>query len=78
MYDLNEAGRVSMASLLRYIIQNNPSIITLNLELFSYDRDRVENIGELVLETLLNSNIDSITDLNLRQNPSWFKNYNTK
>ena len=46
-----------MASLLRLIIQNNPPILTLNLFTFSYDRDMVENIGELILETLMNSNI---------------------
>ena len=36
------------------------------------DKDRDENIGEFVLETLLSSNIESITDLNLRDNRSWF------
>ena len=36
------------------------------------DKDREENIGEFVLETLLSSNIESITDLNLRDNRSWF------
>ena len=40
---------------------------------FSYDNYRVENMGELVLETLLSSNIDSITNLNLDGNFSWFK-----
>ena len=40
---------------------------------FSGDSNDVENIGKLVLETLLSSNIDSITDINLRTNPSWFK-----
>lgn len=29
-------------------------------------------MGEIVLETLLSSNIDSITDLNLSDNYSWF------
>lgn len=28
----------------------------------------------LILETLLNSSINSITDLNLSNNPSWFSN----
>ena len=39
---------------------------------FSMDRDYYENIGEIVLEALLISNIDSIVDLNLRWNISWF------
>ena len=33
----------------------------------------VENIGELILEPLLSSNIDSITELSLARNFSWFK-----
>ena len=35
------------------------------------------NIGELVFETLLNSKIKSITDLNLGNNSEWFKHPNT-
>ena len=35
-------------------------------------------MGELVLESLLSSDIDSITDLNLRFNASWFKHSNTQ
>ena len=45
---------------------------------FSRDSDRDENIGELVLETLLTSNIDSITKLNLSTNYSWFRHPVTK
>ena len=45
---------------------------------FSGDEDRDENIGELVLETLLNSNINSIIDLNLGDNSSWFKHPDTE
>ena len=41
---------------------------------FSGDSDREENIGELVHETLLNSNIESISDLDLSCNYSWFWN----
>ena len=44
---------------------------------FSGDSDREENIGELVLETLLNSDINTITDLNLSLNSSWFKHPDT-
>ena len=45
---------------------------------FSGNRDRDVNIGELVLETLLNSNIEFITDLNLSYNLSWFKHPDTQ
>ena len=48
------------------------------MEIFSADKDRVENIGELVLEALLSSNIDTITDLNIGVNESWFKHPDTK
>ena len=47
------------------------------MNFFSCNNDRVENIGELVFELLLNSNIDSITDLRLTGNESWFKNPNS-
>ena len=40
---------------------------------FSGDNDVNENIGEVVLEALLTSNINSIVDLNLEDNKSWFK-----
>ena len=68
MYELSEAGRLSMVSLFRQIIQNSPPIQVLNLQKFSHDRDRNANIGELVLEAILSSNINSITDLNLVYN----------
>ena len=48
------------------------------MNFFSYDKDSDENIGELVLDTLLSSNIDTITDLNLGGNESWFWNLATK
>ena len=35
-------------------------------------------MGELVLEALLSSNIDTITDLNLGYNKSWFEHPDTK
>ena len=47
------------------------------MEYFSYDSDSEQNIGELILETLLSSNINSINDLNLSYNSSWFNNPNT-
>ena len=67
-----------MVSLLRQIIQNNPPIQVLDMELFSSNKDTVENIGELVLEALLNNNIQSIQDLNLSYNQSWFIVINSK
>ena len=68
MWELSEAGRLSIVSLFRQIIQNSPPIQVLNLQKFSHDRDRNANIGELVLEAILSSNINSITDLNLVYN----------
>ena len=68
MHNLTEAGRLTMVGLFRQIIQHNPSIEVLKLNGFSRDSDREENIGELVLEALLSSNINSITDLNLGYN----------
>ena len=44
---------------------------------FSKDKDHDENIGELVLENLLNSNIDTIINLDLRWNRSRFKHLYT-
>ena len=45
---------------------------------FSDNSEDSENIGELVLEILLSSNINSIADLNLKDNKSWFKNPETE
>ena len=44
----------------------------------SEDRDVNENIGELVLESLLSSDINSITELRLGSNKSWFRHPVTK
>ena len=62
-----------MATLMRQIIQSNPPIVDLNMNMFSKDSDNNDKIGELVLESLLNSSIDTITDLNFGWNLSWFK-----
>ena len=45
---------------------------------FSNDSDRNENIGELVFDILLGSNIYSISYLYLDGNGSWYKNHTTK
>ena len=73
MDDLTEAGRMSIFNLFRRIIQQNPPIEVLNLWSFSSYKDKNQNIGELILETLLSSSIDSVTDLNLSDNKSWFQ-----
>ena len=65
MHYLTKAGRLSLVSLFRQIIQNSPPIEVLNMNYFSENEDKVENICELVLESLLSSNIDSITNLDL-------------
>ena len=67
-----------MVSLLRQIMQSSPQIEILKMNNFSADLDREENIGEIVLETLLSSNIESITDLDLSHNASWFHHPDTK
>ena len=77
MSDLSNTGRLSMIHLLRQILQHNPSIKVLSMSRFSRDRDVDENIGEIVLETLLSSGINSITDLDLRVNRSWFRHPET-
>ena len=48
------------------------------MEGFSHDKDRYQNIGELVFETLLNTSVNSIIDLNLDNNKSWFWQPDTK
>ena len=68
---------MSVVNLFRQIIQYNPSILELQMSEFSLDRDRNENIGELILESLLNSNIESINLLYLSHNSSWFKHPDT-
>ena len=45
MSDLSEAGRLSMVTLLRQIIQSNPPITDLIMEHFSGSKDYNENIG---------------------------------
>ena len=78
MSNLTEAGRLSLVSLFRQNIQNSPPIEVLNMSGFSGNSDKVENICELVLESLLSSNIDSVTNLNLSYNQSWFKHPDTE
>ena len=73
MYLLSVAGRLSLVSMLRQIVQNSPVITYINVEFFSNDKDKKKNIGELVLEILLSSSNDLITNINLENNSSWFK-----
>ena len=44
---------------------------------FSSDRDANKNIGEMFFEALLSSYIDSIANLDLNDNSSWFYNPKT-
>ena len=48
------------------------------MDKFSANKDLNVNIGELVLECLLSSRIDSITNLVLNSNESWFCHPETK
>ena len=61
-----------MVSLFRQIIQQNPPLQSLSITSFGPMIEINENNGELILEILLNSNIESITNLNLGSNSSWF------
>ena len=73
MYEVPLEGKISMVNLFRQIIQQKPPLKVLNMEKFGFYWDKDEKISELVLEILLCSNINSITDLNLCGNPSWFQ-----
>ena len=69
---------MSVASLIRDIIQNNPPLAYLNLNCFSsYDSDGNVSAGEIILEALLNSSICTIQHLDLSNNSSWFRNDST-
>ena len=68
MNGLTESGRLSIVSLFRQIIQSNPPIQVLDMNAFSQSNDKDVNMGELILEALLNSNIQSITDLDFGYN----------
>ena len=57
MFLLSEESRISLASLFRDIIQNNPPITHLNLHEFSHDKDQNGSSGEIILEALLNTSI---------------------
>ena len=47
------------------------------MDQFSDCFDCNESVGEIILETLLNSSISTIQHLNLSNNRSWFKYTNT-
>ena len=36
------------------------------------ERDKYENLGEIILESLLSSSIESISNLSFANNTSWF------
>ena len=67
-----------MVSLFRQIIQQNPPLQSLSITSFGPMIEINENNGELILEILLNSNIESIINFNIGNNSSWFKHPFTK
>ena len=60
MYELTEEARISMAGLIREIVQQNPPLTHLDLNKFSSDKDIDQNAGEVILEALLDSSINTI------------------
>lgn len=70
--NLSEAGRMQLCELFRQIIQQNPPLENLSFSGFSEESDRNQNIGSFILEAILNSRIQSIKELNLESNSSWF------
>ena len=78
MIDSSEAGRIQLGGLFRQIIQQNPPLEILSLFKYSEKEDKNENIGEFMLETILSSRIESIKDLDLSGNPSWFHHPDTQ
>ena len=72
MFKLSKAGRIQLGGLFRQIIQNNPPLEYLDFSKYSDKEDKTENIGEFILETILNSRISSIKHLDLSLNSSWF------
>ena len=63
---------MSVAGLIRDIIQNNPPLKHLDLRKFSHNEENNESAGDIIMEALLNSSISTIEYLNLSYNPSWF------
>ena len=57
MDNLDEESRMSLASLFREIIQNNPPLTHLEIDRFSDDKDGNVSAGEVILEALFNSSI---------------------
>lgn len=70
---MSREGQIAIFGLIRKIIELNPHLTTLNLSNFSTDDIFEESLGELVLQCLLSSSIDSIIDLDLGGNASWFE-----
>ena len=77
MFDLSEEGRMQLGGLFRQIIQQNPPLEVLNLRCYSDKNDRFQNIGEFILESILDSRIKSIRHLYLALNSSWFQHPDT-
>lgn len=60
---------------MQYFSTDSDSDFEIDIDI---DIDRNENIGEIILESLLYSSINSITDLNLSGNKSWFNHLDTQ
>ena len=69
---------MSVAGLIRDIIQSNPTLTHLDLKRLSEESDfnYNESAGQIILEALLNSSISTIEHLDLSENKSWFKKDN--
>ena len=71
MQKLSEEGRMQFARLFRQITQQNPPLEELFICTFSESNDINENVGEFMLESILNSRIELKT-LKITDNYSWF------
>ena len=57
MVNSSEAVRMQLGDLFRQIIQQNPPLEVLSLEEYSEKKDKNENIGQFMLETILGTRI---------------------
>ena len=69
-------AETDMAKLFREIVRNNPPLTHVKLNSFSgtyFKRDDDESVGEIILESLVNSTITTIQELDMGGNRSWFQ-----
>ena len=55
MGQLTQETRMSLAGLIRDVIQNSPPLTHIDLKGFSAHKDTNESAGEIIMEALLNS-----------------------